>query len=423
MAVKRKDQKGRILRDGELQRPDGRYMFRYTDSLGERQTEYSWRLVETDAHPAGKKKDISLREKEAMIQKDLLDGINTAGGSVSLNELFERYLRTKRGVTQNVKDNYEMIYNKHIRTSYIGERPVKEIYKNDVLALYETISDTGLCNGTIQNIHNNILFPTLQMAVDNDLLRKNPAKDCLKEYPYDVANRRNALTLDEQKRFTDFLKSDKVYCKYEYAVRLILETALRRGEALGLTWNNVDLKNKVIKVDHQLHYYSVKGKYKFEMGKPKTDSGKRVIPLSKEAVTVLQEVKKKDYFNSLKADIEVDGYKNFLFLNAKKSNVIIPRQFSDALIHASEKYNKKELEQAEEESREPQLLPVVTPHILRHTSCTRMAEKGIDIKVLQAIMGHKKADVTMDIYNHVDLHRITREFERMNCSEAACSLG
>lgn len=61
MSKKRKDNKGRILKEGEIQRDDGRYMYRYCDATGERQTLYSWRLVETDTYPAGKKKDLSLR--------------------------------------------------------------------------------------------------------------------------------------------------------------------------------------------------------------------------------------------------------------------------------------------------------------------------------------------------------------------------
>lgn len=85
MAVKRKDSKGRILRDGETQREDGRYMYRYVDSSGNRKTEYSWRLVETDAHPAGKKRDTSLREKEIQIQKELMDGISTNNSTITLN--------------------------------------------------------------------------------------------------------------------------------------------------------------------------------------------------------------------------------------------------------------------------------------------------------------------------------------------------
>lgn len=102
--------------------------------------------------------------------------------------------------------------------------------------------------------------------------------------------------------------------------------------------------------------------------------------------------------------------------------MIIPRRFGDALIAACEKYNRKEEKSAEKEKCKPELLPMITPHILRHTACTRMAEAGIDIKVLQTVMGHKRADITMNIYNHVDLCRIQKEFEKVDSLEKECIL-
>lgn len=417
MSEKRKDNKGRILKDGEIQRDDGRYMYRYIDAAGERQTIYSWRLVETDTYPAGKKKDLSLREKEAEIQKDLMDHINTNGSVITLNELFEKYIRTKKRLKQNVKENYLLMYNKHIKADYMGNMQIKTISKMDILNVYDTMSESGLSNGSIHIIHNNILFPTLQLAVDNSWLRKNPAKDCLKEYPYDPLNKREALTLRDQAKFINFLKGDKIYAKYLPIVSLILETALRRGEVLGLTWDNVDFQNEVLRIDHQLHYYSVNGKYRFKAGSLKTQFSHRVIPLSREALMLLQIMKRNEYFNSINSGIEIDGYKNFVFLNSRKNNVIIPRQFGDALIASCEKYNKEEERTAEKERRAAEFLPVITPHILRHTACTRMAEAGIDVKVLQTVMGYKKADITMNIYNHVDLCRARKEFEKVDLPE------
>ncbi len=84
MAAKRKDSKGRILRKGEGLRSDGRYMFRYTDLRGENRVEYSWRLVETAPYPKGKQKDLSLREKEALIEQDRHDLIFTSHGNMVL---------------------------------------------------------------------------------------------------------------------------------------------------------------------------------------------------------------------------------------------------------------------------------------------------------------------------------------------------
>ncbi len=424
MPIKKRDNRKRILKEGESQRPDGRYMYRYRDAIGERKAVYSWRLVETDEYPAGKKKDLSLREKEALIQKDLLEGINTIGSSITMNELFIRYLQTKKSLKQTTKNNYILMYDKHIKSSYLGNMPIKRICKNDILRIYEKMSgnatsDRILSNGTIQYVQNNIVFPTLQLAVDSDWIRKNPAKGCVKEYPYDALNKRDALSVEEQKKFIGFLKSDKVYCKYLPIVQLIFETALRRGEILGLTWDDIDFKNNIIHVDHQLHYQNVNGKYEFTIGEPKTETGKRTIPMSDVAVSILRDLKEKEYFNSVHSNVRIDGYSKFIFLNNQKNNVIIPRQFGDSLISASVKYNKKEIAQAEQENRKAELLPMITPHILRHTGCTRMAELGIDVKVLQAIMGHKKAETTMNVYNHADLHRITKEFEKVNITGAA----
>ncbi len=421
MPAKKRDNRKRILKEGESQRSDGRYMYRYIDAMGERMTIYSWRLVETDEHPAGRKKDLSLREKEAMIQRDLLDGIH--GSEITMNRLFERYLKTKKSVMDATKDNYILMYDKHIKSSYLGNRMLKDICKSDILSIYEEMSDKELSNGTIQLVHNNIIFPMLQLAVDSDWIRKNPAKGCAKEYPYDVMNKREALSAEEQKKFLDFLQNDKVYGKYFPIVQFILETTLRRGEALGLTWDEIDLKNGVIHVKHQLQYRSVNGKYRFAIIEPKTETGKRIVPLSNVALNILRELKEKEYFKSIHSGICIDGYSKFVFMNHKGDNVIIPRQFGDSLIAACKKYNKKEEFCASKENRDAELLPMITPHILRHTGCTRMAEKGVDIKVLQAIMGHKKAETTMNIYNHVDLHRITQEFEKVNAEEAAYLLG
>ena len=87
--VKRKDSKNRNLRNGESQRKDGRYVYKYTDIYGKPQFIYSWKLVPTDKTPAGKRDDISLREKEAQIKKDLNDSIGTCERSFYVGDINE----------------------------------------------------------------------------------------------------------------------------------------------------------------------------------------------------------------------------------------------------------------------------------------------------------------------------------------------
>lgn len=103
MSGKRRDNKNRILRNGESQRKDGRYAFKYVDANGQVQFVYSWKLEKTDKTPAGKRDDISLREKEKMIQRDLYDGIVPNGGEMTVLRLVEKYVLQKTGVRHNTE--------------------------------------------------------------------------------------------------------------------------------------------------------------------------------------------------------------------------------------------------------------------------------------------------------------------------------
>ena len=96
MSEKRRDSKNRILQNGESQRKDGKYEFKYVDVNGTRRSAYSWKLVATDKVPEGKRCELSLREMEKQIRRDLEDGISThTANSITLNELFDTYMSTK----------------------------------------------------------------------------------------------------------------------------------------------------------------------------------------------------------------------------------------------------------------------------------------------------------------------------------------
>lgn len=104
MSNRRKDSKGRTLRSGETQLPDGRYKFRYTDESGERRTVYSWKLVETDKLREGQRGHESLRKKEKRILKDLNDHIRTKSAEqITVNDMFEKFMDIRmdlRGTTK-----------------------------------------------------------------------------------------------------------------------------------------------------------------------------------------------------------------------------------------------------------------------------------------------------------------------------------
>ena len=122
--TKRRDNRGRVLLSGETQEPSGRYKYRYTDALGKRHTTYSWRLTKADVMPAGKKFELSLREKEKEVQKELLRGVSVEDMTVC--ELVDRYLKTKTGVKHTTKAGYKTVRN-ILENEPFGHKKIKSI--------------------------------------------------------------------------------------------------------------------------------------------------------------------------------------------------------------------------------------------------------------------------------------------------------
>ena len=108
---KRRDNKGRVLRNGEVQRPDGKYMFRYTDSSGVRRTVYSWKLVSTDKVKDGQRDSQSLREKEKLIFKDLDDKIRTNDAeNTTVDDLYRQFVDIRKDLKESTRCCYNDIY-------------------------------------------------------------------------------------------------------------------------------------------------------------------------------------------------------------------------------------------------------------------------------------------------------------------------
>ena len=410
MAEKRKDSRGRILKDNECQRPDGKYEYKYTQN-GQRKSIYSWKLVPTDKLPAGKRSDLSLREKEKAILKDLDDGINTIMASkMSMNELFYMYLDSKTKLKDKSRRKYEQLWELHVEGSNLGKMSLANIKKAHIQKFYNGLSTDGLSDTTIRMYHNNLIRPALEFAVDNDLIRKNPTKGCLEDYQ--ELKKREALTRKEQQIFLEYVKNSKYFSHYLPMIQVMLGTACRIGEICGLTWKDVDLKNRKIHIEHQLNYEKIDGKMQRYISEPKTESGKRIIGLTNQVYHAFIEHKKLDMMLGRRSSQEIDGYKNFVFINSRSMPYSIT-SFNAILYGIVKNYNEEELKNAKKENRPAILLPKISNHILRHTGCTQMAEAGIDPKVLQVIMGHSDPAVTMKVYNHVDRERMKKEIRKI----------
>ena len=401
MIERRKDSKGRVLRNGEVQRADGKYMFRYTDQDGKRQTAYSWKLVETDKVPEGKRCKEALRTMEKIILKDLDDGIVIGeGDQVSLNSMFEEFLEMRTDLKETTRANYICLYDKHVRDDF-GRRKVGRTKYSDIYKFYMSLSkDTRLKKSSIQSI-NSIIWQLFEMATQDNLIRRNPSegvmKDVLKRLQEEQA-KRHALTIDQQGNLIDFIYSSEKYKAYGPLFTVLLGTGMRIGEALGLTWNDIDFKKNVIFVNHSLSYKSGENRgYEYHVSETKTLAGNRMIPMFQDVRKALQSEKRKATKGKFDPFV-VDGYSNFVFLNTA-GKVYTTGFIFDVIQNIVTDYNRLEMISAEKENREPAYLPKISAHIFRHTFCTRLCENEQNLKIIQDIMGHKNIRTTMEVYN------------------------
>lgn len=394
---KRADNKGRILCTGERQRPeDNRYLYRYFDSTGKRRIIYALTLSE-------------LRKKEKQIQRDLQDGIDISRSDMTLNQLFQMYMDNKTDLRESTRCNYISVWNNGLKDSVLGNMKIAQIRQIHIRSFYSELVKKRLSANMVKLYHN-LIYPAPELAVDSDIIRKNPAKDAKKGIG-GTKKERTAMTIAEQGKLLDFIKGSDRYRIYYPMMVFALSTALRVGELTGLRWSDVDLKENIIHIRQQLIYRNLGDGCRFHVQDLKTEAGRRDIPLTASARKSLIRQKELSLLLGTKQKKEIDGITDFVFLNSL-GNPYATNAINFMLKNMVDAYNRAEREAAGREKREAEPLPHISAHILRHTACTRLAESGIDPKTLQYIMGHSSIAVTMDIYNHVDTVRVKNEMEK-----------
>ena len=391
--MKRQDSKGRNLRLGESQRKDGRYVYKYTDIFGKPQFVYAWKLVPTDKTPAGKRDDISLREKEKQIKKDLDDGIDTVGGKMTVCQLYEKKNNQRKNIKRNTKIGRQYLMNA-LENDPLGMRAIDTVKQSDAKEWAIRMDDKGYSYKTIDN-YKRSLKASFYMAIQDDCIRKNPFNFKLSDVLEDDTEAKVILTPEQEEKLLAFMETDNVYSKYRDEVILLLETGLRISELCGLT-THIDMLNRVINIDHQLLRDTEVGYY---ISTPKTKNGKRELPLTERAYQALERILK----NRGKAQpLVVDGYSNFLFLN-REGLPKVAGNYESMVRGLIKKYNKTYKDK----------LPNITPHSFRHTYCTNMANKGMNPNTLQYIMGHANITMTLGYYAHGTFQSAKAELERL----------
>lgn len=382
-----KDLKGKELGMGLCQKKDGRYSARFTKKNGKRSEKNFKKLTEA---------------REWLNEQKYLD--STIGTSdMTVDCWYQHWISNyKEGIvsnntTKNYKNRYQVSIKKEIGNMKLSD--VKQIHCQRIL---NDMFDIGQYSyGTIE-LTQITLHAIFKGAIENGYLYRNPADGLkLKRRNADEEERR-VLTREEQRIFKEYAKNTLYYNAY----CLVLETGLRVGEIGGLQWDDIDFDKKCLHVKRTI----LQEKGGFYFGKPKSRLSKRKVPLTNEAISILQaqkslqnklRIKSKDWHS------EWDG----LVFTTINGNPVGSSTFRTMMIRIVKNINF-DRQCSNPDSYEE--FEHIYMHSLRHTFATRCIENGVNPKALQKMLGHSTLSVTMDLYVHVTDEQNFLEIEKMN---------
>ena len=387
MAVeRRKDKKNRVLKEGEYQRSCGTYEFKWRDKSGGRHSISAVTLED-------------LREKELDVLRDVLDGVKADKNNLTINDLYNSWVQLKRGLKDNTFSNYKYMYTMFVEPDF-GKRKIVDLKRSDIRSFYNYLADERHVQiNTIDCIHT-VLHQVLELGVEDDYLRYNPSDNALKELKKArnfESTKRRALTVPEQELFEAYLSKQGQYHRWYPIFIIMLWTGMRVGEVTGLRWCDIDLEDDMISVNHTLVYYDKRNDERctFAINTPKTAAGERIIPMLPKVKEAFLMEKKYQEECGLESRAVVDGYRDFIFIN-RFGNVQHQGTLNKALSRIVRDCNFEILDKPHK--KDTVILPKFSNHSLRHTFTTRMCEAGVNLKVMQEILGHADAETTMDIY-------------------------
>lgn len=399
--TKRLDNKGRKLPDGYSQRKDGRYQARFTHT-GKRYTLYDNNLND-------------LKIKVADMSSALNKGMYSDKANVTLNQWFLTWMTTyKVNLKSETRINYTKYWTWYVENT-IGKSKIRDIRRSDILKLYNNlILEKKLSTGTIKYI-NNLVNSSLSKAVDEEIIFKNPATKLLKDVIKTEEKTKQALTLEQQAKFLNYIRENSYFQKYEPMLVVLLGTGMRVGELCALTWDCIDFQDDTITINKTLKYMRAKTDeaIHYEINSTKTKESEREIPMLVEVKDVLLKQKEYQKVMGYNSDISVRGYTDFVFTTSERKP-IYPDYVNLEIKRIVSSHNRKEREIAAKENREAYLLPKFSPHTTRHSFASRCYEQDVQMKTAQAVLGHKNIKTTLDIYTHCSKSKIKKDISRLN---------
>jgi len=379
----RKDAAGRKLKDGERQRPNGSYEYRWTDKIGKRHSIYAVTLKE-------------LREKESKVTLDELDGIQISSNYLTVNDWYAKWKGLKKGLKENTFQNYQYMYNQYVSGTF-GKMKLKQVKRSDVKKFYNDLHEkAGLKVRTIESVHI-VVYQVFELAVNDDVIRYNPCEKALKELKnaFPEVEKKKGLSIEEESTFLRFVEANNRYSRWYPVLVTLFRTGMRIGECMALTWEDIDFEAKTIRVCKTLEYFKLvdENTHTKEIHTPKTVAGIRHIPMLPEVIAALEEERELQKLLGVKCIETINGVTDFVFLN--RYGKTLCRESINRTIHRIVRECNMAIELKQFDGV---FLPKFSCHSTRHTFATRLNEAGINLKAAQSMLGHVDVSTTLNIY-------------------------
>lgn len=295
----------------------------------------------------------------------------------TVNEWFLQWIGIIDGIRKpKTVSNYTNYYNKNIKP-VIGNMPISKVKPMHCSKVLQNMSSTYKESSIKQTrVAMSCMF---QYAVDNDVIFKNPVgKSVVIPTNINLTNENTRHLLLNQEEINSFLTTAKE-TPYYLPCSLVLETGLRAGELIGLTWDEIDFENNYIHVRHTMQYDKNRGWY---FSTPKSKQSSRDIYMTVKCRQIL--IKAKEAYIIRKKDR--DSIFNNLVFTSIHGTPIRNNSYDIGINSICKKAGINRF----------------SIHSLRHTFASRCIMAGISPKVLQTIMGHSDISTTLNIYVHID---------------------
>ena len=365
-----KSLKGKELGVGISQQTNGLYVARFTDRFGRRKSKRFKKLQECRQWIA----DATYIDEHSDLENatDML-----------VDAWFEYWIDLKKKtVRPNTVRNYSERYERNIK-NVIGNKLLTEVKPIHCQKIFSDMADEGYKTTTIYQTRI-ALYNMLEFAKENEVIITNPCKKSVKSDIGKPSGKKEALTIDDQRRFLAAAKGQS----YEYQYRFALQTGLRTGELVGLKWEDINFERKTLTIERSMEFRYKVGEWR--VGPPKSKSGYRTIPLTDEAICILKAQKEKNR----KLKVIDKEWADTVFL-CRKGQPVKNSTYDTALFKICDKAGIKRF----------------SMHVLRHTFATRCIEGGMMPKTLQKILGHSNIGITMNLYVHITEEEKQKEID------------